>query len=92
MKKYWINSNNSDYILTDDDVLYYIFCSIPTYSAYVLSKLQFENIQGFVPIKYKKLKNALEKRIANDKINKIQTIIPSIEDIRNEKINNIIKK
>lgn len=65
-KKYWINSNTGDFIIQIEDNKYKLILIdriiegkwLPS-EVVTLTPSQFETIQGFVPIKQKKIKTSL---------------------------------
>lgn len=100
MNKYYINSNNGDYIIEMDGKYSITILShkdendkYVSQTTTTLTKGQFLAIEGFVPIKQKKLfsmgRYHKNKSLAK---NEKRTIIPTVQEIRDNTLTKILKK
>ena len=105
MERYWVNSNNGDYITHNDIypvghqfhgyILHLIRGKVEIDGVEVemrtmkLDEFQFQNVKGFLPIKRKKFKTKVGTQKNN--INCLTKVIGTIEK-RNFLINDILKK
>ena len=101
MINYYINSNNGDYITEDTDKEVYIIHLIArcdeagkyiSGKMEILTKSQFLSIKGFVPIKKKKLFSQDRHHKSYLLAREPRTEIPSIQDIRDTRLDKILKK
>ncbi len=100
---YWINSNNGDYVSLTNSPPQYILHLIERvvdgvrlpFEKHILTEQQFKMLKGFLPIKPKKFYNRKNTYAPTGKGGTVgvakRTEVPTIQNIRNEILNSILK-